>query len=97
MHKALIAIALMPFLSGCPKPIKVGAPPPPAEMLVCQEEPVAPDLEPLVATTAANGAQVYSKSDVDARDAEIADYIVNYRGAWFSCSSNLEWNRNYWD
>jgi len=39
---------------------------------------------------------VYLKADVDARDAKIAPYIVELRGAWFSCSSQIEWNRDYW-
>jgi hypothetical protein len=55
-----------------------------------------PDLTPLTAFQASNGAMVYLKADVDARDAKIAPYIVELRGAWFSCSSQLEWNRDYW-
>jgi len=86
---------LMPFLASCQQPIEVGRPAPPAERLVCDPLPAAPELAPLVAYTASNGAKVYMKADVDARDALIAEYVVNVRGAWFSCSSQLEWVRDY--
>jgi hypothetical protein len=29
------------------------------------------------------------------REGETANYIVALRGAWFSCSSNVDWNRDY--
>lgn len=95
MQKALALILSMLCLTAC-DPIKIGPPPPPAEKLVCKGEPSKPDISPLQAFQAENGALVYSKADVDARDAKIAVWIVSYRGSWFSCSSNLEWNKNYW-
>ena len=91
-------LALLPLfftLTACPQPIKLNPPPPPAERLVCEELPAKPDVSPLVAFRAENGALVYSKADVDARDVKIAGYIVSLRGSWFSCSSQLAWNRDY--
>lgn len=88
---ALCALAL----AGCGERIEVGRPAPPPERLVCEALPAKPDLAPLVAYTASNGALVYSKADVDARDAQIAKYVVLVRRAWFSCSSQLAWVRDY--
>lgn len=62
---------------------------------MCAELPAKPDVLPLVAFVAENGALVYSKADVDARDVLIAEYIVEVRGSWFSCHSQLGWNRDY--
>lgn len=92
--KQLLLLPLFFGLAAC-ETIKVGPPPPPPERLVCEALPAKPDVSPLVAFTAQNGALVYFKADVDARDAKIAPYIVELRGAWFSCSSQLGWNRDY--
>lgn len=76
--------------------INVGPPPPPADRLVCEALPAKPDLTPLTAITLADGRRVYLKSEVDARDSMIARYIVAVEGAWFSCSNQLAWNRDYY-
>ena len=98
MLKATTLMPLMAFslLGACSQPLALNRPPPPPERLVCAALPAAPDISPLVAFTASNGALVYSKADVDVRDAGIARYIVAVRGAWFSCSSSLEWVRDYY-
>ena len=90
----MIATASILSLGAC-STIDVGAPPPPAERLVCEPLPDAPDLTPLEAISGIGGVMVYRKADVDARDALIAPYVVNLRGAWFSCSSQIQWNRDY--
>lgn len=95
MRKILAAMPLMLFLTACPKPIEVGRPAPPPERLVCKASPDKPILSPLQPIEAANGALVYSKPDVDRRDAQIAQYIVSYRGAWFDCKSQLGWVQDY--
>lgn len=87
---------LTPFLAICQPAIDLGTPPPPNERMVCEALPQAPQIGALQAFEAANGALVYLKADVDARDAKIAPYVVQLRGAWFSCSSQLEWIRDYY-
>jgi hypothetical protein len=83
-------------LSACAgETITVNAPPPPREWMVCEKLPVAPDLKPLVAFQLSDGRTVYLVDDVNARDAQIARYIINIRGAYFSCSNNLEKVRGY--
>ena len=77
------------FLASCGEPIKVGLPPPPAEWMTCAEMPTRPDLSPLEAITLPDGRVVYSKPATDARDAQIARYIVEVRSSWFSCSNQL--------
>lgn len=88
------SIALLTACGG--ERIDVGIPPPPASYMVCEELPVAPDLSPLEAITLADGRQVYLKADVDARDGSIARYIVAVRGAWFSCSNQLQRVSDYY-
>jgi hypothetical protein len=83
-------------LSACHEPIEVGLPPPPREWMVCEKLPVAPDLEPLVPFQLSDGRTVYLADDVNARDAQIARYVVAVRGAWFSCANNLEKVRGYY-
>ena len=83
-------------LAGC-KTIDVGFPPPPQDSFICAELPNKPDLEPLDVITLNDGRKVYSKPQVDARDAEIAYYIVGVRGAFFSCKSALQFQADYWD
>ena len=97
MRKMLIATPLMLYsLTACDPAINLGKPAPPAERLVCDPLPVAPNVTPLTAFQASNGAWVYYKADVDARDAQIAPYVVQIRQSWFSCSNQLAWNRDYW-
>ena len=95
MHKLAAATLLMASLAGC-KTIEVGKDPPPAERLICEGMPEAPNVTPLEAYRLPDGTQFYYKKDVDERDANIAPFIVNLRGAWFSCSNQLAWNRDYW-
>jgi len=72
----------MVFLTACPgEVIEVNAPPPPQEYLTCAAMPAAPDLSALQAFEASNGALVYPKPEVDARDAKIARWVVELRGA----------------
>lgn len=85
--RILIIASLL--LASCGEPIKVGLPPPPAEWMKCAEMPARPDLEPLEAITLPDGRVVYSKPATDARDAQIARYIVAVRDSWFSCSNQL--------
>ena len=96
MRKLLTAMLSMGFLAACNPAVEVGRPPPPPERLVCEGLPDVPDVKPLQAFALPSGVQVYYKADVDARDAQIAPYVIAVRGAWFSCSSQLEWNRDYW-
>ncbi len=95
--KALVLILSTLSLAACGEPIKLNPPPPPADKLVCAELPSPPAVEPLEAFQGSNGALVYPKADVDARDAHIARWIVSLRDAWFSCSSQLGWVRDYYD
>lgn len=64
---------------------------------MCALEPDKPDVTALTVYRAENGAEVYLKSEVDARDAKIGVYIINFRGAWYSCKSQLTWHKDYWD
>lgn len=59
--------------------------------------PDAPATVPLRVFTASNGAEVYLKADVDARDEKIGPWIVELRGAWFSCWNDVEATRKYYD
>lgn len=98
MKRILLAATPLTLLcAACGEPIKLNPPPPPADKLVCAELPSPPAVEPLEAFQASNGALVYPKADVDARDSEIARWVVELRGAWFSCSSQLGWVRDYYD
>jgi hypothetical protein len=94
MSKKWLFLTMLP-LASCGDPIKVGAPPPPAEWMTCAEMPARPDLSPLEAITLPDGRVVYSKPATDARDAAIARWVVEARGAWFSCSTNLAKVRDY--
>lgn len=93
-HTPLLALIA---LAGCQKPINVGPPPPPAEKLVCKDMPEKPELDALEAVTTDSGAVVYSKAQTDARDAVIASYIVELRGSFFDCKSQLGWVKKYYD
>jgi hypothetical protein len=95
MRKALALIPLIACLTACPKPIEIGPLPPPAERFVCLPLPQPPVLSALVASEA-NGVMVYRKDAVDARDGQIARYIVDVRGAWFDCSNAVQWHKDYW-
>ena len=96
MLKQTTVTLLMAFLAACHQPIKLNPSPPPDDYLVCETLPAAPDLAPLEAYTASNGAKVYLKPDVDNRDAAIASYIIALRGAWFSCSNQLRGVAEYY-
>jgi len=75
--------------------IEVNAPPPPQEYLTCAQMPTAPDLSALEAIQASNGALVYPKVETDIRDAKIAGFIVELRGAYFDCFNQLGRVRDY--
>ena len=77
--------------------IEVGTPPPPASYLVCDALPEPPDISPLTPIVASNGTKVYLKAEVDARDGDIARWIVSVRNAWFSCSNQLARVRDYYE
>ena len=83
------------FLTACTPPIRVGAPPPPREWLVCATMPGRPDLAPLQAYTSPDGETVYVKRDTDARDLVIAGYVLDLRAAWFDCHNKLGMVRDY--
>lgn len=95
MHKIVAVTLLMLSCAAC-KTIDLGKEPPPAERLVCAPLPEAPDLSPLQAFQTADGVMVYHKAEVDARDVPIALYVVDLRGAYFSCSNQVGWHRDYW-
>jgi hypothetical protein len=82
-------------LAACTPPIKVAAPPPPREWMVCEALPERPDLAPLVPFQLSDGRRVYLVDEVNARDSSIARYIVAVRGAWFSCANNLQKVKDY--
>lgn len=95
--KRLTVLASIALASCGGDTITVNPPPPPASFMVCETLPAAPNLAPLEAVTLADGRVVYLKADVDARDGSIARYIVNVRGAWFSCHNQLTAVRDYYD
>lgn len=90
-----IACSSLALVACCPEPIRVGAPPPPQEWLVCEPMPDRPNLASLVPVPLSDGRVVYIKRDTDARDAEIARYILRSREAYFSCANNLAKVRDY--
>lgn len=93
----MAATLWIPFLAACQTPIKVGAPPPPSEFLTCQEEPEKPVFKPLEVHTGPMGGLFYKVADVDARDAQIAPYVLLLRGSWFSCYNDVEAIREYYE
>lgn len=97
MTRTLLTLCSSLALASCgpQEKINVGTPPPPGEWLVCEGLPLSPDLKPLKPYRLADGRMVYLKSEVDARDAQIAPYVVALRGAWFSCSNNVGRVRDY--
>lgn len=74
-------------LTACGEPIQVNAPPPPADWLICADEPERPELAPLV---------TYAKPEVDARDSIIARYLLALRAAHFDCRNNLAKVKDYY-
>jgi hypothetical protein len=79
------------LLTACPGPVRIAKAP--ADKLVCAALPAAPKLTPL------DWAKVQTveeaKALVFAREGETAEYIVQLRGSWFSCSSTVAWHRDY--
>jgi hypothetical protein len=63
--------------------------------MVCAALPTPPAIEGLVAYQVGEGL-AYDKGQVDARDAKLARWIVSLRDAWFECSTNLAWVRQYY-
>lgn len=78
-------------LTACPGPVRIAKPP--AERLTCAELPAAPKLTPLDWATLQTVDQ--AKALVFKREGEVAEYVVQLRGAWFSCSSTIAWHRDY--
>jgi hypothetical protein len=64
--------------------------------MVCEELPARPDLKPLEAIALPDGRMAYLKAETDARDAAIARYVVQARGAWFSCANAVHKIRDYY-
>ena len=95
MLKLLAPILLTLSFSACSPPVTIGKAPPPEDKLVCVEAPVKPDLKPLTVVKTSDGTFVYLKAEVDQRDFYIANYIVDYKGAYYSCKSQLQWNKDY--
>lgn len=97
MHKGKIAARWMLCLISAASLVACGAPiriaKPPADKLRCAALPDVPKLTPL------DWSKVQTVDDakalVFAREGETAGYIVNLRGAWFSCSSVVAWHRDY--
>lgn len=76
-----------------PKPIELGPRPAPAEYFVCADDPDAPATEDLrVFDVTFNGAtvQVYLKSEVDARDEKVANWVVDWDLVAADCRSQLK-------
>lgn len=97
MQKQIMITLLMLSLAACKPEINTGITRPSDDRFICQPLPEKPDIKPLQAFQSDNGALVYSKSDVDQRDANIANFIVSLRGAWFDCSNQVQWHDDYWD
>src|SRR3546814_9163789 len=79
-------------LTACGEKIAV-ATKPPAELLTCADEPVAPDLPPyawdwILAAPSVDDAVERMKAIAGKRDALTLDYILTFRSAWGSCKSN---------
>jgi len=91
-----LIIASLFALTACGQPIKVNAPPPPADWLVCNALPAKPDLKPLPVFTMPDGVEVYLKADVDERDKHTSRYIIAIRGVWFECWNNAAKTRGYY-
>ena len=91
---ALSTLFLISLSAGSCQP-KVRNIPIPPDRLVCEGLPAEPKL------TALDWSKVQTVEDaktlVFIREGETADYIVKLRGAWFSCHSDVEWNRTRQD
>lgn len=96
MTRTLLIACSSLALVGCGEPIKVNAPPPPAEWLRCAPTPETPALEPLSAYPAEDNGLIYRKRDVDGRDSVIARYIIALRAAHFDCANALQKMRDYY-
>lgn len=92
MRRTLIAALSTLCLISC-TPARIQIARPPADKLVCDPLPATPMLTPLdwSEMVTVDEARVL----VQQREGETADYIVALRGAWFSCSSDVDWNRDY--
>lgn len=98
MTRTLLIACSSLALAGCAgETITLNAPPPPVEWMQCAELPVAPDLSPLERITLPDGRVGYIVAQTNARDAQIARYIVAIRGAHFECWNNLAKVRGYYE
>lgn len=89
---ALSTLCLISLSAGsCNAPVRIAKLP--ADKLICALLPDVPKLTPLDWANVQTVEQ--AKALVFAREGETADYIVNLRGAWFSCSSTVGWHASY--
>lgn len=86
-----VALSTLCLISCTPARIQIVKPP--ADKLVCDSLPATPKLTPLDWTKMITIDE--ARVIVQRREGETADYIVALRGAWFSCSSDVDWNRDY--
>lgn len=91
------SVLLLTACSNKAEKIALNTPPPPDSYMVCEEMPEIPDLRPLQAFELQDGKVVYLKQEVDSRDYKIARYIVETREAWFSCSTQLQSIKDYYE
>ena len=92
MRSVMIAALSTLCLISC-TPARIQIAKPPSEKLVCDALPATPKLTPLDWSKMVTVDQ--ARVLVLKREGETADYIVALRGAWFSCSSDVDWNRDY--
>jgi len=81
-------------LTACGEKIAV-ATTPPAELLTCADEPLAPDLPPyawdwIIAAPTVDVAVERMKAITGKRDALTLDYILAFRSAWGDCRSKVD-------
>jgi hypothetical protein len=89
---ALSTLCLISLTAGsCNAPVRIAKPP--VERMTCAALPAVPKLTPLDWSKVQTVEE--AKALVFAREGETGEYIVQLRGAWFSCSSTVEWHRDY--
>lgn len=97
MMKIHLTLCSSLLLVSCGPNINTGRLLPPPERFICDALPERPDLPALQPFVTDKGVKVYKKAQVDARDAIIAQYIIDVRGAWFLCSQRLRWLERYYN
>jgi len=78
MHGKLRLALTIPFVMACAAcgPQRIETVKPPAALLTCADEPVAPDLP--------------GRDQQDARDRLTLDYLLAMRGAWGDCRAKVD-------